>query len=96
MIPGLDFEALLDALAEKVAARLQGRLRVEAKPAPRLMDVEHAAAYLGRSTHSVRHLIATKKLPVVKLDERVFLDVRDLDQAIEKAKTVLTNEDAHG
>ena len=54
--------------------------------AKRLLTVEEAAAYLGRTKEAVQHLIAAAKLPVVKSDRRVFLDIRDLDIWIEQNK----------
>jgi excisionase family DNA binding protein len=50
------------------------------------LNVEEAAVYLGRTKEAVQHLIAAGKLPVVKPDRRVFLDIRDLDQWIEQCK----------
>jgi len=53
---------------------------------PVLLTVEQAAAYLGRTKEAVQHLIAERKVPVVRADRRVFLDARDLDQWIEQNK----------
>lgn len=52
----------------------------------RLMDVEGAAIYLGRTEKAIRKLIDAGKLPVVRIDSRVCLDIRDLDRIIEEAK----------
>jgi excisionase family DNA binding protein len=49
---------------------------------PRLLTVEQAAVYLGRSKASVQHLIAERRLPVVREGRRIFLDVRELDRWI--------------
>lgn len=84
--PKLDLEWLLDLLAERVAAKLAAQESREAKIKPRLLTVSAAAEYLSRSSHSVRHLIAAGKLPVVKLDQRIFLDLKDLDRIIEGCK----------
>jgi hypothetical protein len=84
-IAGMDLSALLDLLAENLAARLQ-RLPVAQTQlgapvvTPRLLTVEQAASYLGRTKASVQHMVvSSSRLPVVKADRRVFLDVRDLD-----------------
>jgi hypothetical protein len=72
----LDLESLLDALAERVAARLKppitGATATRA-PEPRLPTVEQAAAYLGHTKMSVR-MISAGRLPIVRADRRVFLD----------------------
>ena len=84
--PRLDLDWLLDALAERVVTKLTSQALPEPKLKPRLLTVKAAAEYLSRSSHSVRHLIAAGKLPVVKLDQRIFLDVKDLDLVIEDCK----------
>ena len=72
---GLD--ALADAIADRVIARMQ------AGQPERLLTVEEAAKYLGRSARAVRHLIATKALPVVREGRSVHLDRHELDRWIE-------------
>ena len=88
---GLNLDAFVDALAEKVADRVGARLAQANNGTtikPRLLSIEQAGQYLSRSAHSVRHLITAGKLPVVKLDNRIFLDVRDLDRVIDESKQV--------
>ena len=90
---GLTIDALLDALAERVAAKIRTELAQNGDSnqiKPRLLSIEQAATYLGRSAHSVRYLVATGKIPCVRLDKRVFIDARDLDQLIEAKKQVAT------
>jgi excisionase family DNA binding protein len=88
MHPDTNFDALLDVFSDLIAAKLGARLagREGGKMQKRLLSVEEAAAYLGRTKEAVQHMIAASKLPTVKSDRRVFLDVRDLDQWIERAK----------
>ena len=86
---GFDIDALLDALADKVAARLRSELDRNGSAAgirPRLLTVDQAATYLGRTKTSMQHLISDRAIPVVRHDRRVFLDIRDLDNWIESAK----------
>lgn len=83
----LTLNTVLDVLAERVAARVTelskaGGIAVK----PRLYSVEEAATYLGRTKEAVEHMIGAGKLPVVRADRRVFLDVRDLDRWIDANK----------
>jgi len=78
--------AFSDLLAVKVAERLAGSGREGGKIRKRLLTVEEGAVYLGRTKEAVQHLVAAGKLPTVKSDRRVFLDIRDLDQWIEQSK----------
>jgi excisionase family DNA binding protein len=85
----LDLESLLDALAERVAEKLKPCMPGAVSPRfaePRLLTVDQAASYLGRSKASVQHMISAGRLPIVRADRRVFLDVRDLDAWIEQNK----------
>jgi excisionase family DNA binding protein len=72
---GLDL--LADAIAERVVARML------ADQPERLLTVDEAAKYLGRSARAVRHLIATRNLPVVREGRSVHLDRPELDRWIE-------------
>lgn len=79
------FESLSDFLADKVAGKLEGRMNGSGR-ATRLLTVEQAAAYLGRTKEAVQHMVASGKLPTVRSDRRVFVDVDDLDQWIVENK----------
>jgi excisionase family DNA binding protein len=54
----------------------------------RLVKVKEAAAYLSISPYSLRKLVQSQELPIVRLQERGpwLLDVRDLDRFIEGRK----------
>lgn len=85
-----DLNLLVDTIADRVAERVGRQLsRVAPTTAPRLLTIEAAATYLSRTPPAVRHLIAAGKLPQVRIDNRIFLDVRDLDRVIEDSKRVL-------
>ena len=56
--------------------------------AKRLYSLDEAATYLGRSIWSVRRLIWNGALPQVRAGGRVHVDVRDMDEFIEKHKVV--------
>ena len=89
MAEGINFDAVIDAFASAVAAKLRATVQAAGpKINPRLLTVELAGDYLSRSPHSVRHLIKDGRLPVVKIDNRIFLDIKDLDRIIDRSKQV--------
>jgi excisionase family DNA binding protein len=76
----LGLDALADAIAVRVAARLNQ------STAPRLMNVSEAAAYIGRSEKALRHMIASGSIPCVRDGSRVQLDRVDVDRWVEMRK----------
>jgi excisionase family DNA binding protein len=79
----LSFEGLLELLAEKLATKLS---QEPSRLYPRLLTVDQAAVYLGRTREAVQHLVASGKVPSVRSDRRVFLDRLDLDRWIDDNK----------
>ncbi len=49
----------------------------------RLLNVREAAKYIGRTESAVRELVWNEKLPHIRCDRRVMLDIRDLDRWID-------------
>ena len=87
VIPGFDLSTLVDAVAARLAEHLRGELGSGGQSVrPRLLTVEQAAAYLGRSKAAVEHMISGGKVPTVRADRRVYLDVQDLDDWIREHK----------
>ena len=82
MTDGFSLESLLDALADRVAERVSQKLGT-ARPTTRLLSIEEAARYLGRSVEAVRHMVNAGKIPTVRGDRRTQIDLRDLDRWIE-------------
>lgn len=83
-----DFEALMSTLAKRIADELFSQLDRLSLPErqQRLLTVEQAATYLGRTEEAMHHLIGNRKIPTVRVDRRVFLDIRDLDALIDGHK----------
>jgi excisionase family DNA binding protein len=85
-------EQAIDALIEKAVERAISRLLPELGAGggraiqPRLLTIEQAASYLGRSKAAVQHMVTDGKVPTVRSDRRIFIDVRDLDAWIEEHK----------
>jgi len=78
-----------DSFVEAIVSGVVERLRVDGLQAPkpgRLMGIDSAAEYLGRTPKAVRKLIEDGKIPVVRFDARVQIDRQDLDRVIEQAK----------
>jgi len=83
---GLSLDTLIAALADAVADREAQRLAQDGSGGairPRLLTVEQGASYLGRTKAAMQHMVASKRIPVVRDGHRVFLDVRELDRWIE-------------
>jgi excisionase family DNA binding protein len=88
-VDGVSFEAVLDNIATLVAKRVMAELsRSErvGRPSTRLLTVEQAATYIGRTKEAMQQMIASGKLTTVRSDRRVFIDVLDLDKWIEQYK----------
>jgi excisionase family DNA binding protein len=78
-------DILADALADRLAARVHAGDGAAVKP--RLLTADQASVYLGRTREAIEHMIAAGKLPTVRSDRRVFLDVCDLDRWIQQNKS---------
>ena len=87
MLDGFNIDSLVEELAERVAAKVVERTQGASGPVkPRLLTAGQAAVYMGRTKEAVQHMISSGKLPTVRSDRRVFLDIRDLDAWIEENK----------
>lgn len=77
-------------LAAQIAAHVKTIITEQLDAAPKipqaLFTVKEAATYLGRSVKSIQHMIADKKLPVVRDGRKVQLHRADLDHWIEQNK----------
>jgi excisionase family DNA binding protein len=85
----LNMDGLLNAFADVVASKLADRMAAGpagGKSRRRLLTVDEAAEYLGRTKEAVQHMIASGKLRTVRADRRVFLDIKDLDLWIDQNK----------
>ena len=58
----------------------------QAETIKRLYSIPEAGRYLGRSEWSVRRLIWKGELAEVRINGRVHVDVRDMDELIDKNK----------
>ena len=76
-------EELIDLLGERFAKWVETRLNdYDSTLHQRLHPIGQAAYHLGRTEDSIRPLIASGRLPVVRTDKRVLLDLQDIDDWI--------------
>ena len=78
------FSELSAAIRTQVLAEQPKQTHAAAR---RLLTVQQAAEYLGRTEAAVRQLIHKRIVPVVRFDRNVRIDVRDLDRLIEENRT---------
>lgn len=76
-------DMLADLLAEKYFERMDDRMK-KIPELRRLITAKEASQYLSLSTETVYRMASLKKLPYLKIGDRVLFDVKALDQWIEK------------
>ncbi len=77
----------LDMLADLLAERYFERMEERIKKIPelrRLITAKEASQYLSLSTDTVYRMASLKKLPYLKIGDRVLFDVKALDHWVEK------------
>ena len=76
-------DMLADLLAEKYFERVEDRIR-KIPELRRLITAKEASQYLSLSTDTVYRMASLKKLPYLKIGDRVLFDVKALDHWVEK------------
>ena len=76
-------DMLADLLAEKYFERMDDRMK-KIPELRRLITAKEASQYLSLSTDTVYRMASLKKLPYLKIGDRVLFDVKALDHWIEK------------
>ncbi len=76
-------EMLADLLEAKYFERMDDRMR-KIPELRRLITAKEASQYLSLSTDTVYRMAATKKLPYLKIGDRVLFDIKSLDQWVDK------------
>jgi excisionase family DNA binding protein len=76
-------DMLVDLLAEKYFERMDDRMK-KIPELQRLITAKEASQYLSLSTDTVYRMASLKKLPYLKIGDRVLFDVKALDHWIEK------------
>ena len=75
-------EMLADFLAEKYFERMDERMR-KIPELKRLITAKEAGQYLSLSTETIYRMAAAKKLPYLKIGDRVLFDIKSLDQWVD-------------
>ena len=68
---------------------LAKKVQVTNAPAPRLLGVNQAAAYLGTTSWMIRKLVWAKEISHIRLGQRLLFDVQDLNKFIESQKVAV-------
>lgn len=76
-------EMLADLLAEKYFERMDDRMK-KIPDLRRLITAKEASQYLSLSPDTVYRMAALKRLPYLKIGDRVLFDVKALDHWVEK------------
>jgi len=76
-------DMLADLLAEKYFERMDDRMK-KIPELRRLITAKEAGQYLSLSTDTIYRMASLKKLPYLKIGDRVLFDVKALDQWIER------------
>src|SRR5512136_3056549 len=76
-------DMLADLLAEKYFERMDDRMK-KIPELRRLITAKEASQYLSLSTETIYRMAASKKLPYLKIGDRVLFDIKSLDQWVEK------------
>jgi len=76
-------EMLVDVLAERYFEKMGDRMK-KIPELRRLITAKEASQYLSLSTDTVYRMASLKKLPYLKIGDRVLFDVKALDHWIER------------
>ncbi len=76
-------DMLADILAEKYFERVDDRMK-KIPELRRLITAKEAGQYLSLSTDTIYRMASLKKLPYLKIGDRVLFDIKTIDHWIEK------------
>ena len=76
-------DMLADLLSDKYFERMDDRMK-KIPELRRLITAKEASQYLSLATDTVYRMAAMKKLPYLKIGDRVLFDLKALDHWIEK------------
>jgi excisionase family DNA binding protein len=80
----------VEAIAARVVEKMRSEIETEGRRSKRLLIAEQSAEYLALSMKSIHEMLTNHKLTGVKFGRKTMLDIRDLDQWIERNKACHT------
>jgi hypothetical protein len=72
----------------KTVTYLENKIQRSTSAVKRLYTLKEAARYLGRSEWGMRELIWSKKIPVVREVRKIYLDINDLEEYVNRNKSL--------
>lgn len=72
----------------KTVTYLENKIQKSTSAVKRLYTLKEAARYLGRSEWGMRELIWSKKIPVVREVRKIYLDINDLEEYVNRNKSL--------
>jgi excisionase family DNA binding protein len=76
-------DMLADLLIEKYFERMEDRMK-KIPELRRLITAKEASQYLGLSTDTIYRIAAARRLPYLKVGDRLLFDLKALDRWIER------------
>lgn len=74
---------------QQTSKQVEKAKRIGSPISKRLFTLKEASQYLGRPVSGVRTLIWNGRLPYIQEGRKQYVDLRDLDSYIDKAKTTM-------
>ncbi len=76
-------KAFIQELAREIAAEVAKIMDSTPKVSPRYLNLEQAAVYLNTTKDGVRGMARAKLFPIKKAGSRTFIDIHDIDEAMQ-------------
>jgi excisionase family DNA binding protein len=79
-------DAFQNVIEQAVESAVRKALNIRDVSNRRLLSIEEVAAYLSLSKREIYNMVATAELPAVTHGRRKMVDIRDLDDWIDRSK----------
>jgi hypothetical protein len=76
-------KAFIQELARAIAVEVAKIMDSTPKVSPRYLNLEQAAVYLNTTKDGVRGMARAKLFPIKKAGSRTFIDIHDIDEAMQ-------------
>jgi hypothetical protein len=95
-VAGSEFDAIIRKVVRETVTELVHAEGFPVVVEQRLFTAKDAAHYLGRTVGSFRRLLRSGKVPVVRMDAKLYFDRVDLDNLISSTKEYPDNNENPG